>query len=104
MERCLRSAMGRAVRAGAVALVLVTGSGCMSWNPAPPLPRNGASIRVSFQPSRDVVARTRDGDSVRAAGMAELLGSVTRAVPETLYVRVTGTRQVRGSIGRVPRN
>ena len=62
--------------------------GCHSWRPAPAEPRNSAEVLISFREPRDVVAATTPGDSVRIPGARQLRGSVVRAVPETLYVRV----------------
>lgn len=76
--------------------------GCSTWNAVSPVPNRGAEIRVAYQPPRDVVGSRTGQDSVRAAGVTQLTGLVTRAVADTLYVQVIGTRQVRGSTGRIP--
>jgi hypothetical protein len=43
---------------------------------------------VSYEPPREVVARYTSGDSLRIAGVREITGTVTRAVPDTLFVRL----------------
>jgi hypothetical protein len=83
-------------RTMAIMITLSGVGGCHSWRPAAAEPRNRAEVLISFREPRDVMAATTPGDSVRIPGARQLRGSVVRAVPETLYVRVVAVPARRG--------
>ena len=84
-----RSTLDAPLRWVLIAGIVLAGVGCHTWKAVSSAPPDGATIRVTYAAPRDVMATDSAGNSIRIAAVRHWDGTVTRAVPDTMHVRMT---------------
>ena len=84
-------------RIGMSAILLSGVMACQKWQGNSAVPRPGVQVMITYREPRDVTVQPRGAESFTVRGVRRVHGVVERTAPDTLYVRIFSTDQVRGS-------